>query len=280
MSDMVEEIVTYFKGEQWSRVLDVLEERDGPVSHAHVYVDTYIHPLSLDEIVAGFFAKRGVPLERRTEIFTSGQHSDKGSVHGIEPKGQPHFDLLFGYTRDAAIRPSKVKDDVESWSFAFMEEFYAQYPFRTPDAANFENMEGYFNSAVWKKFYEIVEDDRVVHAHANVETSIHPKFIAEMALRHMRSHGWKIDKVVPVAFSMRGQWQGKLVFLAHEPEKIFDIAWMYNPVVDLIPSTRYWLLPETPHYDIRTMAEVPQLIKANPYVMLKPHQIDQILQAL
>jgi len=280
MDKVIQETVAYFKGDQWRRLLDVLEERDGPVSHAHIYVDTHLHPLSIDEIVSGFFAKRGKPLERRTEIFTSGQHADKGSVHGIEPKGQPHFDLLFGYTKESAIQPSKVADDVESWSLAFMNGFYAKYPFRQPSDADKKGVEAYFDSKVWKKFYDIVEDDRVVHAHANVETSIHPSYIADVAMARMRAHGWNVDKVVPVAFSMRGQWQGKLVFLAHEPEKIFDIAWMFNPTVDLIPSTRYWLMPETPHYDIRTMDEVPQLIKKNEYTLLRTKQIEQILDQI
>lgn len=160
-----------------------------------------------------------------------------------------------------------------------MEDFYAKFPFRSATAADDKAMDAYFNGPVWKRFYDIVEDERVVHAHANVETSIHPKQIAVRALAEMRAHGWNVEKVVPVAFNMRGGWQGKLVFLAHEPEKIFDIAWMYNPLVELVPSTRYWLMPETPHFDIRTMDEVPLLLKKNPYRLLRTAQVEQIVDS-
>lgn len=279
MNDDVQRVAEYFNGEHWRRVLDVLEERDGPITHAHAYIDTCIHPMSLDEVIGRYFAKHGKPLHRRTEIFTSGQHSDKGSIHGIEPKGQPHFDLLFGYTDEVAIRPSKGTD-LESWSEAFMDDFYAQYPFREPTAQDLQSIDDYFASETWERFYDIVEDHRTVHAHANVETGIHPRHIAKVALDRMAARGWNIDKVVPVAFKMRGLWHGKLVFLGNSPEKVFDIAWMFNPVVGLVPSSRYWLLTETPQYDVRTMDEVPLLLKSNDYRMLSTSDIEAIIDAI
>lgn len=274
-------IVGYFNSEQWNRTIDVLTTKDEPVYHAHVYIETQVHPLSLEQIVKGYFRKKGLEVHRKIEIFTSGQVADSGSIHGIEPHGLPHFDLLWRFSPDQVIAAAKKADNLEYWGRSYMEAFYAKYPFRSElTEADQVEVDAYFGGPVWAKYCELNEHRDVVHIHANVETSLHPDLIRDAALKAMRKRGWDIAEVVPCAFQMRGQMHGKLVFLGNAPEKIFDIAWSFNPTIGLIPSTRYWLTTESPTYDARTMAELPVLLKRDPYVLLSLAEIESIVARL
>jgi len=279
--NLVETIASYFRSEHWQQALAVLSIADEPVYHAHVYVETQIHPLSLEEIVKGYFAKIGRPVHRKIEIFTSGQVADSGSIHGIEPKGMPHFDLLWKYSRDALLAPARREHNVEYWGQKYMDQFYTKYPFKSElNADESAELDAYFESAAFQKYCELNEHPDVVHIHANVETSAHPDLIRAAALKAMAKRGWDIEEAVPVAFQMRGQMHGKIVFLGHTPEKIFDIAWAFNPAVTLIPSTRYWLTTENPTYDARTMHELPLLLKRDPYRLLSLQEIEAIVAAI
>lgn len=277
----VQAIAAYFQSAQWERTIEALKQPDEPVYHIHTYIQTQIHPLALEEIVKGYFAKRGQPVHRKIEIFTSGQVADSGSIHGIEPHGMPHFDLLWNYSETDLIAPADRAENVETWGESFMVDFYKKYPFRTELSASDEaEVEAYFQSKAWEKYCALNEHPDVVHIHANVETSLHPDIIRKYALVAMEKQGWEIEEAVPVAFQMRGQMHGKIVFLGNKPEKIFDIAWAFNPVVSLIPSTRYWLTTEDPTYDARTMKEVPLLLKKNSYRWLSLADIEAVVNAI
>lgn len=279
--EVIETVAAYFRSEHWKRAIEVLSIASEPVYHAHVYIETQIHPMSLEEVVKGYFAKTGRPVHRKIEIFTSGQVADAGSIHGIEPRGMPHFDLLWKYSPDALIKPSPRAENVEYWGKSYMDAFLARYPFvteLTPEAE--AEVEAYFAGPAWAKYCELNEHPDVVHIHANVETSLHPDLIRAAALKAMAARGWDIEEAVPVAFQMRGQMHGKIVFIGNTPEKIFDIAWAFNPTVALIPSTRYWLTTENPTYDARTMAELPLLLKRDPYRLLSLAEIEAIVEAI
>lgn len=280
-TDRVAAIAAYFRSEHWQRAVKVLSITEEPVYHAHVYIETQVHPLSLEEIVKGYFAKIGRPVHRKIEIFTSGQVADSGSIHGIEPHGMPHFDLLWKYSRDALIKPAARPENVEYWGRSYMDGFYAKYPFTTDVSAEAQaQIDAYFSGPAWKKYCELNEHPDVVHIHANVETSLHPDIIRAAALKAMTARGWDIEEAVPVAFQMRGQMHGKIVFIGNTPEKIFDIAWCFNPTVSLIPSTRYWLTTEDPTYDARTMAELPALLKRDHYQLLSLKEIEAVVEGI
>lgn len=279
--DVIEPIAAYFRSEHWNRVIEALKIDSEPVYHLHAYIETQIHPLSLEAIVKGYFAKIGRPVDRKVEIFTSGQVADAGSIHGIEPHGMPHFDLLWKWSQDALIKPSPKPDNVEWWGESYMRAFYAKYPLRSQTTPQDEaQIAAYFTSPAWAKYCELNEHRDVVHIHANVETSLHPDIIRKAALKAMAERGWQIEAAVPVAFQMRGQMHGKIVFIGNVPEKVFDIAWCFNPTVGLIPSTRYWLTTENPAYDARTMAEVPLLLKRDPYIQLTLAEIEAVVEAI
>lgn len=278
---LIEAVASYFRSEHWKRAVEVLSITDEPIYHAHVYIETQIHPMSLEEIVKGYFKKTGRPVHRKIEIFTSGQVADSGSIHGIEPEGMPHFDLLWKYSPSTILGPAPRAENVEYWGQTFMNEFYTKYPFKQELTAQLSaDIDAYFESAAFKKYCELNEHPDVVHIHANVETSVHPDQIRAAALKAMRERGWDIEEAVPVAFQMRGQMHGKIVFIGNKPEKIFDIAWSFNPAVTLIPSTRYWLTTEDPTYDARTMRELPLLLKRDPYRLLSIRQIEAAIAAI
>jgi hypothetical protein len=279
--DLVETIAAYFRSEHWNKVIEVLSITEEPVYHAHAYVETQIHPMSLEEIVKGYFEKTGRPVHRKIELFTSGQVADSGSIHGIEPHGMPHFDLLWKYSPTALLAPAKREHNVEYWGKSYMDDFYKKYPFKTElNAEEQAELEAYFETAAFRKYCELNEHPDVVHIHANVETSAHPDLIRAAALKAMAKRGWDVVEAVPVAFQMRGQMHGKVVFIGNTPEKIFDIAWAFNPAVTLIPSTRYWLTTENPTYDARTMHELPLLLKRDPYRLLSLKEIEAVIAAI
>lgn len=279
--DLIETVAAYFLSDHWKKAIEVLSISDEPIYHAHVYIETQIHPMSLEEIVKGYFAKIGRPVHRKIEIFTSGQVADSGSIHGIEPEGMPHFDLLWKYSPDTVIGPAKREHNVEYWGKRYMDDFYKKYPFKTSLTGEEQaELEAYFETAAFRKYCELNEHRDVVHIHANVETSVHPDLIRAAALKAMARRGWEIEEAVPVAFQMRGQMHGKVVFIANRPEKIFDIAWAFNPAVTLIPSTRYWLTTESPTYDARTMHELPLLLKRDPYRLLSLREIEAVIATI
>lgn len=280
-TNVVQSLTTYFKSEHWGQLMEILNKKDETVNHAHIYVDTSLNPISLEEVIKTYFKKIGHPIERKIEIFTSGVDLTAGTIHGIEPKGLPHFDLLWHYSAETVLGPDPKKTKVEYWGDKFMTEFYSKFPFNTnPNEKEQQEIEAYFSSQAWEKYCELNEDPQVVHIHANVETSVHPELIRNAAIKYMKQRGWEIEKDEPVAFSMRGQWHGKIVFLGNKPEKIFDIAWMYNPLVTLIPSTKYWLVTENPAYDARTMHDLPLLLKKDNYQQLSLRQIEEFASLL
>lgn len=235
--DVVETVAAYFRSAHWNKVIEALQIDSEPVYHLHAYIETQIHPMSLEEIVKGYFARIGRPVHRKIEIFTSGQVADSARSTASSRRGC-RISTCSGSIRPTPDQARRALDNVEWWGASYMKEFYAKYPFvteMTPDAQ--KQVDAYFAGPAWGRYCDLTEHRDVVHIHANVETSLHPDLILKPALAAMKKRGWDIHEVVPVAFQMRGQMHGKLVFIADKPEKIFDIAWCFNPTVALIPST-------------------------------------------
>lgn len=275
--EFIKSTADYFKSEQWLNLMDLLNKTDEAVHHVHIYIQTQINPMCIEQLMKEYFKKIGHGIERKIEIFTSGQEIGSGTIHGVEPKGLPHFDMIFSYSKDLPMQPAERKDNVEFWGDRYMEEFHSKYYFKTTLTEKEEQeVEAYFNSKAFEEYCNLNESKEVVHIHANVETSIHPLLIREAALKAMAKRGWEIEHSVPVAFNMRGQMHGKVVFMGTKPEKMFDIAWGYNPTVTLIPSTKYWLTTDNPTYDARTMHQMPQLLKQDNYVWLSIAEIEEI----
>lgn len=276
--EIIKSTASYFASEQWKHFMEILQKKDEPVYHIHIYVDTCLNPWCLLQVLKNYFAKIGHPIERKVEIFTSGQIAGSGTIHGVEPKGMTHFDMLFRYCDDAAIKPTPNRaENVEYWGEKYMTWFMGQYDFKTELTPEQEQeVEAYFQSDAWKAYCDLNESDKVVHIHANVETSVHPLVIRKYALKAMEKRGWEIEFSAPVAFAMRGLMHGKIVFGGKKPEKMFDIAWGYNPTVTLVPSTKYWLTTESPWYDARTMNEIPVMLQKYDWQLLSLAEMEEI----
>lgn len=268
----------YFHSDHWNALMELLRQQNEDMYHIHTYVDTMLNPWTLEQILIAYFRKTGFPIYRKTEIFTSGQIAGSGTIHGFEPHGMAHFDMLFRYADDAPIKPT-VNDEpnLQYWDKAYMDKFHAQFPFKTEvTAAEQKEIDAYFSGKAWGDYCRLNESDDVVHIHANVETSVHPEIIRKNALAAMAKRGWDIELSVPVAFKMRGLMHGKVVFAGKKPEKMFDIAWVNNPTVTLHPSTRYCLTTDNPTYDARTMREMPNLLQRNNYVLLSLAEMEEV----
>ena len=54
---MVQQLTDYFNAsDQWMRLLMMLQDPEPRNYHAHLYMETSVHPTSLQKIVEGFFA--------------------------------------------------------------------------------------------------------------------------------------------------------------------------------------------------------------------------------
>jgi hypothetical protein len=276
-NNFIESVAAYFKTDQWQRLMTILNKTDEPIYHVHVYIDTNLNPLCVEQLLKHYFAKAGHPISRKIEIFTSGQIIGSGTIHGVEPKGLPHFDMVFRYSSDLPIKATNKEDNVEFWGKHYMDNFHGQYDLKTTlTPAQEKDVDAYFHSKAWEDYCSLNESSEVVHIHGNVETSIHPDLIRAAGLKAMKQRGWEIDYAVPVAFRMRGQMHGKVVFGGLKPEKMFDIAWGFNPTVTLIPSTKYWLTTDNPTYDARTMREIPLLLKKDNYRLLSLAEMEAV----
>ena len=87
--------------DHWFRLMAALQGPDPENTHIHSYVTMGMHPDSTEAIMCGIFEKYGWPSNRRIDRMSPLQ--DLGSLHGIEPKGKPHFDFQW-YHGDVGIR--------------------------------------------------------------------------------------------------------------------------------------------------------------------------------
>ena len=165
---LVTEVGDYFRdSDHWRRLVAHLQEPDPQSAHVHAYVHTPIHPDSLEEILRRYFSLRGWPLVR--PINRLRPRPGVLDLHGIEPEGKVHFELLWVYREGVGIRPA---DGVESgsnlllWNRAYIENFYGSFPFRPVGPREEEALSLYFVSEHWRKGLEIAEAaQRTAHAH-------------------------------------------------------------------------------------------------------------------
>jgi len=282
--ELVDSIAEYFHSDHWRNLVDMLEKTgDEKVYHAHIYWDTSVHPCSLEPLVRECFRKIGHPVDRVIEIYAL--NPKRGTLHGIEPRGLPHFDIVWRFNNDVLVAPMPNEEaphhaNLAGWGKDVMSKFLAQFQFREVGAEERKQIDEYFTSPTWAKYLDLVEDPAVVHVHANVELGIHPDELVEPALKTMDARKWQGVKVEPCIFDARGEVRGKIVFLAQEPEKVYDIAWVYNKDVGVRAASDYFLVPDDPTLDIRTTETLSPFLQADPYKILSKIEIKEIAKKL
>lgn len=279
--EIVEKVAEYFvSSDHWRRLLASLQDPDPQGTHIHVYVDTCVHPNSLETIIKSYMEFRGWPLTRKIDYMSP--RPGMGSLHGVEPKGKPHFDFQWFFKENVPLAPATEGEggcNLLVWNRWYIEEFYRMFKFRKVGAVEKKRLQEYFKSEHFEKGLEIVVDPRTTHMHINVETSVHPDQIAEFALKALKEKKWKVDYVCPNVYLVKGQYRGKLVFMCREPEKVFDIGWHYNPNIIIEPTRDIWIFSENPGYDVWTTEMLDEVMKY-PYVKLDSDEIKRILDVI
>ena len=279
--ELVSDVIDYFRSsDHWRRLVALLQEPDPRNAHVHSYVNTSIHPESLEEILVRYFALRGWPLVRKINKLRP--RPGVMDLHGIEPEGKVHFEFLCLYEEDVGVRAADGGEGGSNllfWNRSYLEDFYRGFPFRSVGPKEKEALRRYFISDHWEKGLEIAIKPNVPHMHINVETSVHPTVIGQYALEALRERGWEADYICPNAFMLHGNYIGKLVFMGRKPEKVYDIGWQFTPDVVIKPTEASWMYPERTGYDVMTSEEFDEEVNQHPYVRLAPDEIGAVLEA-
>lgn len=239
--DILQSIKNYFDGEQWTTLEDRVENDSENTYHAHIFVETTLHPLTFCDVLREYYKAKGMEIDRPIDLQPS--NVGHNMLHGIHPTGSFHFDIAWRYEPGKIISPMppefiKEKNNLQIWGKKEIDDFFSQYNFVWPSGKVQEELNQYFESDTWEQTCEYVLDDTIAHFHANVETSIHPDALRDAALGAIKKQGWKVQKVLHCIFSpVKGWTTGKVVFLLDEPRVMFDIAWKFNSEVGIRPST-------------------------------------------
>lgn len=289
---VVKGLIDYLKGEHWRRTIAMLAQDPDPhYTHAHVYVETCVHPQDLERLICGYLERRGMPSSRRIDYVNPSlvPDSETGSLHGIEPKGKPHFDLQWFYNPSVVLAGTQELHKMErgcnviGWNRWFIQEFYSDFSFRSVGPAEQEALEKYFRSEHWLIGMEMATRPETRHLHVHVYTSLHPEVIQGFAEKSLAEHGHKIYYTCPNVYGKR-ELTGKLVFMGQEPEVVFDLAWKFRPEV-VIEAARdpwgpgAWPARDLPGYTHIT-AQMIEPTMQKPYVVLGDAEVDEVLDSV
>ncbi len=276
-----EEIVGYFHTEQWQKLLRYLRGQ-GPEEffHAHIYIDTSLHPNAFRRLLFKYFEVIGMPLDRPVDFQASNVGHDM--LHNIHPSGgQFHFDLAWRLNEKLILAPMPAEvtfqgSNLDFWSKSETYAFFDQFPLKKDIAA--EQVDQYFHTPQWEEIRHFVRDKSLVHFHANVETSVHPDLIRSAALRALKREGWVLQKDVHCIFYPRKDWKAaKICLLMSDPMFNFDIAWTFNPDVVIRPSQKFFIQRIRPDFDLRYEEPIAGTLKKGHFTPdLSAEEIDQI----
>jgi len=258
------EIINYFHSEQWQRLLKYLRGNNTEeIYHAHIFIDTSLHPNTLRRLLIKYFEIIGMPIDRPIDFQASNVGHDM--LHNIHPSRTFHFDLAWHFNANVILAPMPLEitfqnANLQVWGESETYSFFQQFPFRT-DVSE-DKIDQYFHSPQWEEIRAFVKDKSLVHFHANVETSVHPDMIKKAALRALKREGWALQKVVHCIFFPRKDWKaGKICLLMSEPMFNFDIAWVFDPDVIIRPSQRFFIQQIRPDFDLRHEEPIDKLLK-------------------
>jgi hypothetical protein len=278
---VVDEIAGYLRGDHWRRCLAALQDPDPRNAHLHIYVDTCVHPGSLEAVLCREFERRGWPSVRRIDHMSP--RPGLGSLHGIEPRGKLHFDFNWSFDAGTVLAPSERPERCERgsnllyWNRWYVEEYYRRFPFRPAGPRDEAGLTAYFKSDHWHRGLErAAEWETTNHLHFNVRTGLHPAAIQKAAEASLAAKGWRIDYVCPNVYLAEGEYRGKLVFMGREPEAVYDIGWKFDPQATIEPDLKPWIWEGNPGYDIWTK-EMRDAVMRQDWLTLTDAEIEQVI---
>jgi hypothetical protein len=204
-----------------------------------------------------------------------------GSLHGVEPKGKPHFDFQWFFKEEVGLRACEGGEsgcNLLIWNQWYINQFYRQFPFRKVKSKEEKALRDYFKSDHFLKGLEFPVMPTTNHLHINVHSSVPPGSIAKFAKEALDREGMKIYYVCPNVYLVGGKYRGKLVFMGKKPEVVFDIGWLFTPDVMIEPAWETWIFEAHPGYDLWSSDMLEDAMKAD-YVRLEPKEISDIVKA-
>jgi hypothetical protein len=281
-AELLKEVTTYFaESDHWRRLCAALQgDPDPQGSHVHAYVDTSVHPDSLEELMTGYFKRMGWPSARKIDHMAP--KAGMGSLHGVEPEGKPHFDFQWFFNKDIGLRACNGGEsgcNLLVWNRWYINQFCNQFPFRKVGSTEKKALEQYFRSEHFLKGLKFPVMPTTNHMHINVHSSVHPDYIQEFAEAALSREGFKLYYTCPNVYLADGKnYRGKLVFMCQEPEVVFDIGWKFTPEVVIEPAMEPWIFKTHPGYDVWSSDLLADVMKAD-YVRLADSEIRQVLDA-
>lgn len=277
---LIEEVKSYFaESDHWRRLCAALQDPDPEGTHMHAYVETSVHPDSLEAIMKGYFRKKGWPSRRKIDHMAP--KAGMGSLHGVEPTGKPHFDYQWFFNKEVGLRACEGGEsgcNLLIWNRWYINQFNSQFRFRKVGSREEKALREYFQSDHFLKGIEFPTQPTTNHVHINVHTGVHPDVISKFALEALDREGFTIYYVCPNVYLVGGKYRGKLVFMGKKPEVVFDIGWLFTPDVVIEPAWETWIFEPHPGYDVWSSEMLADVMRAN-YVKLDPEEISDVLKS-
>jgi len=278
-TQLLKEVKEYFSSsDHWRRLCGSIQDKDPQGTHIHSYVDTSVHPDSLESIMCGYFERMGWPSSRKIDHMSPAP--GMGSLHGVEPKGKPHFDYQWFFNKDVGIRACNGGEsgcNLLIWNRWYINRFNNQFPFKDVGQEEENALAAYFTSDHFMKGLELPLKPTTCHMHINVNAGVHPDHIQKYAEAALAREGIVIYYTCPNVYLGDGRnYRGKLVFMGKEPEVVFDIGWKFTPGVVIEPARETWIFEENPGYDVWTTDMLAKVMDED-YVKLTDREIEEVL---
>jgi hypothetical protein len=281
----VQGIINFFNSEFWNDFVDNhLHHPDEVVYHAHIYIDTCIHPDSMHPIMYAYWKAKGRPIDRVIDPQAPKPHV--AALHGVHPAGLPAFDYFFRYNKDAVIEPmpenipeAEAGHNKLSWGKKYQDNFVKQFDFKVVGEEEDEMIHAYFRTKHWKEVMENVMNPAIMHCHANYVINFDPKILELYAREELAKIGWRVEKVVPCVYDVKGTYTGKNVFLVGYPEKVFDMCWKYDPNVVIKSADTPWIYGVDEGFDNWYRPWYDEILAADDFYKLTDEEIAEVIKS-
>jgi hypothetical protein len=280
--DYVSGVSAYFRSTQFQnfvRLLKTLDQR----SHIHIFVNTTVHPHSLETILKEYLKRIGIPVNRSNEILIGGPN--QGTLHGVHPTGTPHFDMKWAFKPGVVLEPmeewaGEQGQNLLYWDETYMGFFYRNFQWNPVGAKETAAIEAYFDSKHWHRSFELMLDPKVVHIHPHVQTNVHPNILERFLGEAIEKKGWKLQRMLPNVYHIKGIYYGKVMLLFSEPELSFDFDWVFNQNTVLEPFHGECLIQDEPGFMVIPAKLMDEFIAKDPYRVLSEQEIADCLRAI
>ncbi len=282
-SKHVQGVIDFFNGDFWNGYVDTYLKQPGDVIyHAHIYVDTCLHPDPMHTVMYAWWRKKGYPIDRSIDPMSPKEHV--GALHGIHPVTYPGFDYFFRFNKDVVLGPmppdakeAEAGQNRLAWGKKYQDDFVKQFKFKVVGPAEDEVFAQYFESKHWKDTIRFILDPDVMHCHANYYLNCDPKVLELKVREELAKMGWRINFVMPCVYSVKGEYTGKNVFHCGYPEKVFDTTWRYDAGTVFAPAEDEWIYPEDPGYDLWRRPMYDRVLSENNFYTLTDEEVTQII---